>query len=746
MKRSILTLSIVAAAATWSSASMAQRQTAVGPSQNIPLSPTGSLNGVDMSASATTGTLVVGVVGGPQADIFSLNNPPLPGTVAVSTAASSQGNIVFNSSSNVYGAVGATQPAGPFLLGISGGNAGTTVNFQGPVFATTLNVLGTGNVDFNSGSTNVTATNFAGDGTISLAPNTIVIGALTTTAGANTGTLSLGNASVLDGAVGGAIGLRAINVVGGSSAAGATATITGAANAYTFNLGTNTLNVGGALTIANGGPSGVINTTLASSTVYGNIRPVGATNLGATLLVNVTVPATAYIPVNTQFNIVQTRAGTVQSGTDGTVVVVVKDPTNPLYTFAAVPLAGTVAGLVAIRTTSIPILVPLAPPPGVTLPPTAAVAALVVPALLASSSPDVANVLASLNSISDPTLVVNALAQLAPSSSDLAAPLVTFQAVGQFQGLLMSHLDDSLCREVSALEQNPASCNGEDQRGGWWTKGFGYAGSQGSQGSFAGYDSVIAGGMVGYDVQVGNGTRVGISVGYARSTITGKPFDTETDGNSYQATAYVNHEVGPWFVNGDLSLGWNEYTGRRNIAFPGVDRTATAGYNGQDYTAFATTGYHFKADKFTVTPFVSLQYTHVHTGSYTESGAGDIDLSVAGRGDDFLESGMGVKIARAFRGTDSAVTYVPEIHAEWLHELSNPTMSQTASFTAAGSPSLTTSGLRMGADTLNLGAGLTLLTCSCSTKAWSLEAVYDYYRRSDNYTANQGSLKFTRRF
>jgi hypothetical protein len=164
----------------------------------------------------------------------------------VSTAASSQGNIVFNSSSTVFGNVGVTQPGGPFLLNISGGNAGTTVNFLGGVFATTLNVTGTGAVNFSSGTSNTTATNFAADGTINLAPNTTVIGALTTTAGANTGTLSLGSGSVLDGAVGGAVGLRSINVVGGSNLAGASATITGAVNTNSFSLGTNTLNIGGA--------------------------------------------------------------------------------------------------------------------------------------------------------------------------------------------------------------------------------------------------------------------------------------------------------------------------------------------------------------------------------------------------------------------------------------------------------------------------------------------------------------------
>ncbi|MDP3416279.1 MAG: hypothetical protein Q8S40_09885, partial [Falsiroseomonas sp.] len=132
MKKRLLLLTVSATSVALISPSLAQRQTAVGPGI-IPLSAAGALGGVDMSASGTTGTLSVGVPGGPQTDIFTLNDPPLTGSVAVSTAASSQGNIVFNSSSNVFGAVGVTQPGGPFLRSIFAGNAGTTVNFLGPV-------------------------------------------------------------------------------------------------------------------------------------------------------------------------------------------------------------------------------------------------------------------------------------------------------------------------------------------------------------------------------------------------------------------------------------------------------------------------------------------------------------------------------------------------------------------------------------------------------------------------------------
>jgi uncharacterized protein with beta-barrel porin domain len=736
--------SVIVALTVWSPLSFAQQ--VINGAAPTALSPIGVTSGVAMTGQGGGGTLNVGSVGGPELDIFtnnssngSVSNPALQ---AVSTDSSSHSNIVFNSSSTVFGAIGVTQPGGPFFLNISGGNTGTTIKFLGNVFSTTLNVTGTGSVNFNSGSTNITATNFAGDGTISLAPNTTVIGALTTNT-ADTGTLSLGGGSVLNGAVGGANGLRAINVVGGSNLAGVSATTTGATNAYAFSLGTNTLNVGGALTIANGGTGGVINTTLASPTLYGNIRPVGATNLGPTLQVIVTVPSTTFIPVGSKFNIVQTQAGTLQSGTNGTIINVT-DPTNPLYTFSAVPVAGTIAGLVEIQTTGIPLLAPLAPRPGVSLPPAAPIAAVLVPVLLSiSSSPDVNNVLSAINSLSDSGAVVNAVAQLAPSTPDLAAPLVTFQGARDFQDIWLTHMDTVWCEARQPSEENP-TCSGKDEHNGWWLKAFGYFGDQGSQDAYPGYQSQIIGTMLAYDVPLGPDTRAGLGIGYAQSRIDGKTFDNTTDIDTYQATAYIGHQLGAWFVDGSLSYGWNNYSGTRNIIFPGIARTANAGYSGQDYTALLSTGYHFSARELTITPLASLQYTHMNLDGYSETGAGDINLNVQSQSYDFLETGLGVKASHDFIYRDGAI--VPDIHFMWLHELIGPSLEQTASFAVAGSPSFTTPEMNVADDTFKVGAGLTLLSCECSARKLSLEAVYDYYWTNDSYSAQQVMMRLTSRF
>ena len=743
MKPVLFFLALAAAQASWLTAASAQRQSAAG-SGPTTISPTGVLGGVDMSAGGGTGTLIVGTVGGPATDIFTLNTSLALIPPAVSSDASSTSNITFNSSSTVYGAIG--QTPGPFFLNIGAGALGATVNFLGPVYGTTLDV-GVGRVNFNSGSINVTATNFAADGTISLAPNTTVIGALTTTAGANTGTLILGGGSVLNGAVGGAIGLKAVNLSGGN------ATITGAVNAYSFNLNSSTLNIGGALTMPGSSPvGGIVNTTLASPSVYGNIRVVGSTNLGPTLRINVTVPSFAFIPVGTQFNIIQTQTGTVQSGTNGSILLIsAQNPTNPLYTFSAVPLAGTIAGLVTIQTTSTPLQVALQPlPPGVLPTPDQQVAAGVALALLGSTGSNdiLTNILPAFGALTDRTQVINALAQLAPSSSDLAAPLVAFQAGRQFEGLISSRLDDTFCDRMRRPgEDVAATCKEAGPHSNWWLKGFGYAGSQGAEQGVAGYDATILGTMIGYDVPLDPNTRVGMGIGFARSQIDGNSFQgagNNTSIDTYKALVYIGHDSGNWFISGDASFGWDDYTGTRLIQFPGVSRAAKASYSGQDYTARVTTGNHFFAGGFTITPIAALQYTHLDLGSYTETGAAAIGLRVNAQSYDFLESSLGVKVAHSFRYRD--VNFIPEVHAKWFHELTNPTVSNTAAFSAVGSPSFTTRGINTADDTFNVGAGVTILSCGCATRVWAVEAVYDYYWRPDNYSAQQVALRYTARF
>lgn len=721
-----LLLVCVVVMAAWSPPGFAQ-QSVVGA---IPqeLDATGETQGVQMTGQGGGGTLNVGPTVPTFNDIFTNNllvdgvsaiDPTLP---AVTTDVASFSDIVFQLDSTVYGTIGAAA----IFRNITAID-GVTVNFLGTVSTTTM-LVGTGRVNFNSGTiTNVGAVTFTGDGTVSLAPNTTMTGALNA-AGAETGTLVLGGSSRWTGAVGAAGGLRAIEVVGD----GVSATITGQVDAFTFNLGSNTLFIDGLLNVLNPGTvTPTINTTLVNNATFGNITKLsGATNFAGSVAVNVFVPPGAVLVPGDLFTIVNSASGTINEP----ITVTIQAPTNPLFTFEAVP-ATTLNGSVTIQVTGIPLTVVDDPIVDVILEDLPVV-------------PELVPVVAAILTLREQAAVADALAQLVPSTPSLAAPQVTFEKSRQFQNLWLSRLD--ICPKDSRrfYEKNPNACRDSDPRDGWWLRGFGYVGDQDVRRDSFGYDSYIAGGMMGYDVPLRPDTRAGVGVGYARSNIDGKTRDTEIDIDSYQATAYIGQERGPWFIQGAASFSWNEYSDRRHVVFAGVDETAKADYSGQDYTAYARAGYHFylPAEEVRITPNASIQYSHVRLDDYTEKGAGGLNLRADSQSYNFAESGLGVKADRVFTSPRDGKAIVPEIHFNWFYRLSNPTPKQITKF-VPGRRSTTIRGQDLARSTFNVGASLQLLSCdSCNATSWSLDAGYDYYWRNDDFSAHQGTLRLTGRF
>ena len=73
-----------------------------------------------------------------------------------------------------------------------------------------------------------------------------------------------------------------------------------------------------------------------------------------------------------------------------------------------------------------------------------------------------------------------------------------------------------------------------------------------------------------------------------------------------------------------------------------TQRTAIADYNGQQYSGYFEGGYSFFYKNLRMTPLVSFQYMHLHTASYTEDGAGALNLSVASQDYDMAMTSFGM--------------------------------------------------------------------------------------------------------
>jgi uncharacterized protein with beta-barrel porin domain len=269
------------------------------------------------------------------------------------------------------------------------------------------------------------------------------------------------------------------------------------------------------------------------------------------------------------------------------------------------------------------------------------------------------------------------------------------------------------------------------------------AGRQGDRDNVNGYRSNAVGAMLAYDVPVNSETRVGVGGGYARTKVDGNNIGGNTTVDSYQLTAYASHTPGPVFVQGSLSAGWDKYDGSRPIVFPGISRTAASDYNGSHVTALVSTGKHFYFGQNTLTPLASLQASRVHVGSYTESGAGDINLRVDSQDYNFVQSSLGAKVERLIQSGNA--TYAPEVHARWLHDFSSTTMQQTAAFTGGGS-NFFTQGVAQDRELFNVGAGVTFLSCNCGERSWTAKGVYDYKWNQSNFSSHQVSLIVSTKF
>lgn len=673
------------------------------------VSPVGVATGVDTQGP---GTLSVG-----NQDINTGNDAG----GAITTDAADTATIVFSGNSVANGFVG---QVGSTFLNITAGANGNTVTFTGPVFSTTFTVSGTGTINFNSDFTSNTGStmDFAGDGFINVGPGQTVTAAITNTAGANTGTLTLFGNSILNGAVGAASGLKQINVVGGN------ALITGQANAANYTLGTNTLNVAGAFAIP---VAGTINTTIFSPVSYGKIIPVGAATIGNALQINVTV--TGPITSGTDFDIVDAT-----SGTTGSTVTATSNTTR--YTFSALP---STAGLVRITATQIPLADVVAP----VINPAAPVVASVIDAL--PVTPDTLPVITAITLLPTAEAVADALAQLAPGAANMAAPRTAFQVTQRFQSLLFSRLEaQAACNQNSQSDdrkkvwlEDASACQPDDTRAHLWATASGYFGEQGNVDGYEGYDSRILGLMVAIDKPLSETTHAGLALTYARSEIDGKIYDGDGDINSYQATAFFGYVPGPWFVNGALTYGFDDYSGSRRIAFPGFDATAEADYSGQQFTAYGAAGYNlYVGDGATVvTPTVSLQYTRMQVNAYTEEGAGAVNLRISDQDYDFLRSGLGAKVSRDIPLSGTGILR-PEIHANWWHSFGDETMENTAAFTGGG-PDFTISGLKPRRETYQVGTGVTFANIG----PWSVEGVYDYQWQGNKYSAQQAMITFAMR-
>jgi autotransporter-associated beta strand protein len=376
---------------------------------------------------------------------------------------------------------------------------------------------------------------------------------------------------------------------------------------------------------------------------------------------------------------------------------------------------------------------------------------------------DMSNVLNTLENAS-PNEVSAGLNTLTPIV-DNGIPDAEKRTQGQFVSTIMSHLSSDNRRtdqqdgfgvrtfsgsstvtgqggyDNTQTAQTGISTGSESNKLGLdvWADGFGSYLHEDPRGLSNGYNATIWGSALGIEADYspllrGNVSfmdffRIGAAGCFAQDFIRSKDNSGQADINSGQAALYWTFgKEETYYINTALSFAYNTYDLSRQIAVVGINRIATADFcNGMQYLAYIEGGYMLNIIKnFQITPIASFEYLNLYVPSYTETGAGDLDLKVNFQDYNMLQTGIGIKLGYPINFKEGSM--LPELKFRWLYDFIGDNQQAVAAFTGGGA-SFSTIGFRPAQSSYDLGVRLTIFTKYDVTFAlnYDLELEKDFY-------------------
>jgi len=204
-----------------------------------------------------------------------------------------------------------------------------------------------------------------------------------------------------------------------------------------------------------------------------------------------------------------------------------------------------------------------------------------------------------------------------------------------------------------------------------WALGTGMFSRSTNLGSLQNYNNDAGGFLVGTDYRWSENFVTGLYAGYDYSYAEYNGGGS-TKGNSFNFGTYASYAKDGYYADAVIGGGYTGFQTQRSIQFSTIDRTASADPNSGQFTAGINLGKDFEVGKFTLGPIVGAQYTYAGIGSFTESGAESLDLSLGQQNANSLRSTLGGRIAYTWN-LNQKIALIPEVRMFWQHEfLNNP--------------------------------------------------------------------------
>jgi outer membrane autotransporter protein len=254
-------------------------------------------------------------------------------------------------------------------------------------------------------------------------------------------------------------------------------------------------------------------------------------------------------------------------------------------------------------------------------------------------------------------------------------------------------------------------------------------------GGVDGFDATTWGVAAGIDGMVSERTRLGFSFTYSNSDVDGNGIqDNETEIAAYQFTLYADYSTDKYYIEGLLAYAYNDVDTSRRINFGGLNLTAKGSYNADQYTARLGGGIPLSRGKHVFTPHAAFQYSHLNNETFTESGAGVLNLVVDPEDLDMAVGILGLNYQSSHDVKNGVLT--PQIRTSISYDFASDEADSVSRFTGV-TTTFATQGAEVEEFGGSAGAGLTFST---SDGRWDIGADYDADIKQD-FLAHTGRLR-----
>jgi len=161
-----------------------------------------------------------------------------------------------------------------------------------------------------------------------------------------------------------------------------------------------------------------------------------------------------------------------------------------------------------------------------------------------------------------------------------------------------------------------------------WVRAHGRTTTQRFDDGFANYELNSMMYQMGGQAAAGDTTYLGGSIAYRADSMDSKNNISSGNGDTVLGAITLKHEEGDWFFAGAASgsLGW--YETRRQVTFPGETGTVEGSPRIQTGALAFRTAYTKAYERVYLRPMVTITGVYTYSSSYTETGAGGLDLAV----------------------------------------------------------------------------------------------------------------------